>query len=354
MFDTLIQYWHLTGDAQYNDIVTQGLLAQQGANGDFLPANETKNEGNDDEGQWALAALSAAESQLPEPAGVSWAGLAENVFNSMAARWDTTNCDGGLRWQIFPFLTGYDYKNTVSNAYFFQLASRLALYTGNSTYSDWASKTFDWTTSAGFIDTEYNVYDGAHIATNCTDINKVQFSYVAGAFISGAAHMYNSTSGDVKWETALNGLLNRTSTVFFPNDVASEIACQNHDTCTVDMKAFKGLLAHWLVDTVQVAPYTSQRINSLLSTTAEAAAKSCDSTGCPLVWDGSVTGKVDGAGVGEVMSALSFVQGLLVSTAAAPIKEGESVNATTTSSGGRGVRRAAVRLGRELGIRRQA
>jgi mannan endo-1,6-alpha-mannosidase len=41
------------------------------------------------------------------------------------------------------------------------------------------------------MDADYNIYDGAHIETNCTDINKVQFSYNMGVYLLGAANMYN-------------------------------------------------------------------------------------------------------------------------------------------------------------------
>jgi mannan endo-1,6-alpha-mannosidase len=179
MFDTLIQYWHLTGDSEYNSIVTDGLVAQQGPHSDFMPLNYTNTEGNDDQAFWALAAMSAAEAKLPEPQNTSWVGLADEVFNNQVLRWDDAFCDGGLRWQIFPYLTGYNYKATISNGAFFQLASRLARYTGNSTYSDWAAKAYDWTKSIGFINDDWSVFDGAHVESECTDINKVQFSYVA-------------------------------------------------------------------------------------------------------------------------------------------------------------------------------
>jgi mannan endo-1,6-alpha-mannosidase len=41
------------------------------------------------------------------------------------------------------------------------------------------------------MDDDYNIYDGAHVGTNCTDINKAQFSYNNGVYLLGAAHMYN-------------------------------------------------------------------------------------------------------------------------------------------------------------------
>jgi mannan endo-1,6-alpha-mannosidase len=332
LLSTLLQYWKLTDDSQYNDLVSQALVFQQGPNGDFMPPNQTKTEGNDDQGTWALAAMSAAELKFPEPAGTSWISLAEAVFNDQAARWDTSTCNGGLRWQIFTFNTGYNYKNSISNGYFFQLASRLARYTGNSTYSDWATKAYDWSTEVGFIDEDFNIFDGSDTNTNCTSINHIQFSYVAGTYIAGAAYMYNSTSGSAQWKTTLDSLLNQTISLFFPDGIATEIACESHNTCSVDMYAFKGILAQQLVDTIQVAPYTSNLILSVLTTTAQAAANACGSGSCGFAWGESVSG--NNTGLGQQLSALSYVQALLVHQAAGVVTEstgGSNGTATTTS-----------------------
>jgi mannan endo-1,6-alpha-mannosidase len=46
LFDTLIDYWHYTGDSSYNDLVTQGILFQD-ENG-FMPANQTNSLVSDD------------------------------------------------------------------------------------------------------------------------------------------------------------------------------------------------------------------------------------------------------------------------------------------------------------------
>lgn len=91
----------------------------------------------------------------------------------------------------------------IANGCFFNLGARLARYTGNTTYSDWAEKTWDWVTGVGFMDADYNIYDGAHVETNCTDINKAQFSYNNAVYLLGAAHMYNfvSTSSLSQQET---------------------------------------------------------------------------------------------------------------------------------------------------------
>ena len=39
------------------------------------------------------------------------------------------------------------------------------------------------------------IYDGAHVETNCTDLNKAQFSYNMAVWALGAAFMFNHVSG---------------------------------------------------------------------------------------------------------------------------------------------------------------
>jgi mannan endo-1,6-alpha-mannosidase len=46
----------------------------------------------------------------------------------------------------------------------------------------------------GYMDDDYNIFDGAHVENNCTDINKAQFSYNNAVFLEGAAYMYNYVS----------------------------------------------------------------------------------------------------------------------------------------------------------------
>jgi len=141
---TLVDYWAYTGDSQYVNLTKQALLFQVGEHDDYMPINQTRTEGNDDQGFWALTVMSAAEYNFPhpEPDEPQWLGLAQAVFNTQAARWDMEHCNGGLKWQIFEWNKGYDYKNSISQACFFALGARLALFTGNNSYADWADKTF--------------------------------------------------------------------------------------------------------------------------------------------------------------------------------------------------------------------
>jgi mannan endo-1,6-alpha-mannosidase len=115
MWGTLIDYWKLTGDKSYNDVVTQAMLWQVGPNKDYMPPNVTASLGNDDQGFWGMSAMLAAENNFPDPPSdqPQWLALAQAVFNTQADpnRHDDT-CNGGLRWQIPLSNNGYNYKNS--------------------------------------------------------------------------------------------------------------------------------------------------------------------------------------------------------------------------------------------------
>lgn len=117
LWGTMIDYWHLTGDTTYNDVVMDAMQFQVGENKDYQPDNVTLSLGNDDQGFWGLSAMLAAELKFPDPPSdkPGWLALAQAVFNTQADpdRHDK-ECGGGLRWQI-PFSNqGYNYKNSES------------------------------------------------------------------------------------------------------------------------------------------------------------------------------------------------------------------------------------------------
>ena len=197
-WDSLLQYWYQTGDDAHNEIIGEALRFQLGPDNNFAPVNQTKVLGNDDQASWALAAMTAAEYGFPsdvlDDMNTTWAQIATNVFEVQAARWDEETCNGGLRWQIFSFNNGYDYKNSISNGNFFQLANRLALYTGNTTYSDWARRVYDWTFEVGLISNLGQIFDGTGTEENCSQINHIQWTANAGTFLAGEAYAYNAVS----------------------------------------------------------------------------------------------------------------------------------------------------------------
>ena len=235
MFGALIDYWYYTGDTSYNEITSQGLLFQVSPTDDYMPSNQTSDLGNDDQIFWGFAAMTAAEYNFPNPPAdqPQWLALAQGVFNSQAARWSNATCNGGLHWQIYSFNNGYDYKNSPSNAGFLNLAARLYAYTGNQTYADWVTTTWDWMAGVGLINEEFNVYDGTSEDQNCTQLDHVQWTYSFGMLINAGAVMWNKT-GDGTWQTRVEGLWKVCTEIFFENQVMLESACEPETDCDTD------------------------------------------------------------------------------------------------------------------------
>lgn len=139
--------------------------------------------------------MTGAELNFPsQPDAPSWLELAQGVFNTQVPRWDPNTCHGGLRWQIFTYQAGYNQKNAISNGGLFQLAARLARYTNNQTYADWAEKIWDWSTSVPLVNintSTWNIADLVTVESDCQAASDIQWTYNYGTYISGAAYMYN-------------------------------------------------------------------------------------------------------------------------------------------------------------------
>ena len=173
MFGALIDYWRYTGDSTYNDMISKAMLWQASLARDFMPPNQTKSEGNDDQAFWGITALMAAESGFPDPPPEEpqWLALAQAVFNLQATRWDDSTCGGGLRWQISALNRGYNYKNSISQGGFFDIAARLGAFTANQTYFEWADNMYAWSESVGLIGPTFQVFDGTDVLLKCAELN---------------------------------------------------------------------------------------------------------------------------------------------------------------------------------------
>ncbi|KAK4545970.1 hypothetical protein LTR36_002534 [Oleoguttula mirabilis] len=318
----MVDYWAYTNDYSYVATTQQALLAQVGPDNNYMPPAYDASLGNDDQAFWAFAVLAAVEYGFPTPAGNSstvWLDLAEAVFNTQWPRWDNTSCNGGLKWQIFSSNAGYDYKNSISNGAFFQIAARLAHYTGNQTYVDWAEKSWDWMRGVGLIDVNYNVFDGTNDLINCSQIDHTAWSYNPSTLLYGTAVLYNLTNGSEIWENRTTGLLTASANTFFSpyqnaTNIMYEFACEPLNTCDNDQYSFKAYLARWMAKASVVAPYISGSVTTLLTRSAEAAAQACsggeNGTTCGQKW---YVGGYDGSfGVGQELSALETVQSLLL------------------------------------------
>lgn len=328
MLGSLIDYWYYTGDDTWNNLTSQGLLFQRGPNNDYMPPNQTMDEGNDDQGFWGMAVMSAAEYNFPNPpAGdPSWVALAQGVFNTMAYRWDNSTCGGGLRWQIYLWNNGYNYKNSISQGCLFNIAARLALYTGNQTYADWADKAWNWMVESNLIESgTYYIPDGLH-TDNCSNITPYQWTYNAGIFLNGAAAMYNLTTGSTQetWRERTQGLLNGTKIFFTGNnsDIMTEVACEPVHLCDLDEQSFKAYLARWMAATTKWAPWTYSYSKPLLAASAVAAASTCkggtNGQMCGLIW--TDPGVWDGtSGVGQQMAAMELTLGNMIQDVGSPV-----------------------------------
>ena len=89
MFGTLIDYWFYTGDETYNEVTKQAMLHQVGLDEDFMPENQTNTLGNDDQGFWTMAAMTAVEMNFENPPEdqPQWLALVQAVFNEYVERW---------------------------------------------------------------------------------------------------------------------------------------------------------------------------------------------------------------------------------------------------------------------------
>ncbi len=327
---SMLDYSHYTGDTSYDARVTTALLAQVGPNYDFMLPKHYGDEGNDDQVFWGFAVMAAAESNVPQPPSSvpSWLDLGVNIWNSVSARWNTTSCGGGVFWQIFPTnFNGMHYKNSVSNGGLFQLSARLARATGDAKYVHMAAQVWDWSTGTGLVDPGFNVYDGADISDNCTDINKLSFTYSTGIYLYGAAVLANYT-GDQAWADRAAGLLDAAKAFFVhPQGNATNIlwepACEGVGTCDTDMKSFKAYLSRFMYASTLMLPSLAPTVHTLLTASASAAADACSGTSnqCGQKW--YVGGFDSNVGLGQQMSALETVHGLLIGQAAPPLKAGE-------------------------------
>lgn len=299
--------------------IAEAMYHQRGEVNNYIPSNESMVEGNDDQGVWGMALMEAVERNFQDPEEFSWLELTQALFNSMKIRWDTSTCGGGLRWQIFEWNTGYDYKSTIANGCLFHLAARLARYTDDeSDYLEIATKVWDWMEEVRYIDYYGNddpirIYDGSHDYTNCTDITALRWSSNYGTFLSGCAYMYNTTGDDI-WKQRTLDILEACKYFYNDTDIMRETTCMAVNKCNWDQRSFRSIFTRFLALTLQLVPETEEIIRPLIEGSAKAAAQSCsggsDGVTCGLDW--TYDGWDGMFGLGEQTSALDTLNSLLV------------------------------------------
>jgi mannan endo-1,6-alpha-mannosidase len=115
-----------------------------------------------------------------------------------------------------------------------------------------------------------------------------------------------------------------------------EPACETVETCDNDQYSFKGYLSRFMWATTLMAPFTASAVTTLLRTSSMAAAQACsggdDRVTCGEHW---YYGGYDGVfGVGQQISALETLQGLLIRGSVPPLHSNQVhlMAAPTTST----------------------
>ena len=196
VFSALIDYSVQTQDHTHDALVAREIASQAGAGPPYFePTTIQSNLTNAGQAQWALTALQAAEVQFLSDAALplSYAILAEKVFEQLTTRWDQATCAGGLNSTISQ-TSAPTTKDVIAAAELFQLGSRLALSTGDGSYTAWANRIFDWISGVGLLSSDWNVYANADPSSNCTEIDRTRWSISAGEMLYGSALMYNLVS----------------------------------------------------------------------------------------------------------------------------------------------------------------
>jgi predicted alpha-1,6-mannanase (GH76 family) len=75
----------------------------------------------------------------------------------------------------------------------FQLGARLAKYTGNKTYADWAERSYDWLAKSPMLPGDGQIYDGTDVLKECIDPERTPWTYNYGIMIGGAAYVRSSS-----------------------------------------------------------------------------------------------------------------------------------------------------------------
>lgn len=380
----IMDYGVYTGDNAYQQDILNAIGAQVGPKHDFVMPQQVSGEANDDQGFWVFDALTALEYDFPSlpcpdtsssPASSSaisptssttststntfpaaptativnrspapttpatsncpnaYLALATNAFALYVSRWndDDITCNGGLKWQYTSTNVRYNYKISISNGAFFNVAARLAAHTHNETYATWATRIWDWTSAVGLISDDYHVYDRAGDAdgANCSSLDHTEWTHNTGVFLHGAAAMaaYSaSTSTDNSWTARAAGLVGTAHSTFFSphanaTDVMSEPACElptsQYYPCNTDQQSFKAYLARWMGKAVALVPSLADEVKPLLRASAIAAAGSCTGLGnstCGEAWwfEGDGVERWDGRmSLGVQLAALETVLSLL-------------------------------------------
>ncbi|KAH8726418.1 glycoside hydrolase, partial [Phaeosphaeriaceae sp. PMI808] len=277
-WDALLGYSFLTGDEQHDETISQALQYYTREYNDYLPTNQTRLYilTNEVQSSWGLAALSAAEFGFPKPKNAEWVDYAVNVWNSQANRFDREaangTCGGGLVLHVVPDEGRPYYKESLPNGNLFLLSARLARFTGNQTYTQYANKIFEWSKTVRLLASDFQV--SMSVGENCSLPTNYMPSAAHGIYTEGAAIMYNITRAK-NWTDAVIGLVKSSALFHTSDNIIIEPYCEKSAKCRGRQLSWKGIFALTFARAALAAPTVADSISKLLSTTAQVAADAC-------------------------------------------------------------------------------
>ncbi|KAG8863997.1 hydrolase 76 protein [Tulasnella sp. 330] len=112
---------------------------------------------------------------------------ASELYDLVAAQWDTTNCGGGVWWS-----TAKTYKNAITNELFLYTSANGYLRTGQASYLENARKEWAWLNQTGMRNNKGLYNDGLDFNT-CANNGQTEWTYNQGVVASGLAALSVAT-----------------------------------------------------------------------------------------------------------------------------------------------------------------
>ena len=199
--------------------------------------NRIPNRYYDDMAWMALALLRAEEV-----AGIDTRPLVATLWAEIRAGWDEEH--GGIVWRR---ADPQPYTNTPANAPSAILAARLHRLRGNRADLDWARRISDWLHTTLVDQHSGEVWDGIHPATD-PGADRTLYTYNQGTVVGAQIELWRATGDRLHLDRARRTAgcaLDRFADPFggvFPSEG------------TGDRSVFKGILARYLGDLVQIDP----------------------------------------------------------------------------------------------------
>ncbi|KAG8996312.1 hydrolase 76 protein [Tulasnella sp. JGI-2019a] len=163
---------------------------------------------------------------------------ATEIYNMIAAEWDTTNCGGGVWWS-----TAHTYKNAITNELFLLTSASGYLRTGEASYLANAQKEWTWLNQTGMRNSQGLYNDGLDLIT-CANNGQTTWTYNQGVIASGLAALSVATG-----DKSLLDIAEVTLDAAFSNLTQGGILKESCDDaaaggsqCNHDQQLFKGLL----------------------------------------------------------------------------------------------------------------